>query len=59
MVTVSFGQIDLSDATALDLSKAADASDALATPDDAMERVKAARAGFGAARSQLQSVVGT
>jgi flagellin len=56
-VTVSFGDIDLSDATDVDISDASDASDALSTIDDALATVNTARATFGAAASQLQSVV--
>ncbi|MDB5677892.1 flagellin [Sphingomonas bacterium] len=56
-VTVSFAEIDLSDATGVDISDAGDASDALETIDDAITTVNTARAGFGAAQSQLQSVV--
>jgi len=56
-VTVSFAEIDLSDATSLDISDAGDASDALDTLDTAITTVNTARAGFGAAQSQLQSVV--
>jgi flagellin len=56
-VTVSFGAIDLSDATSVDISDASDASDALDTLDTALATVNTARATFGAASSQLQSVV--
>jgi flagellin len=56
-VTVSFGAIDLSDATDVDISDAGDASDALDTLDTALATVNTARATFGAASSQLQSVV--
>ena len=56
-VTVSFAEIDLSDATDIDISDADDASDALDTIDDALSTVNTARATFGAASSQLQSVV--
>jgi flagellin len=56
-VTVSFSDIDLDDAVAIDISDASDASDALDTLDEAMKTVNTARAGFGAAQSQLQSVV--
>jgi flagellin len=56
-VTMSFGAIDLSSATGVDISAASDASDALSTIDDALATVNTARATFGAAASQLQSVV--
>jgi len=56
-VTVSFGDLDLSDATGIDISDAGDASDALDTIDTALATVNTARASFGAASSQLQSVV--
>jgi flagellin len=56
-VTVSFGDLDLSDATGVDISAADDASDALDTIDTALATVNTARASFGAASSQLQSVV--
>jgi flagellin len=56
-VTVSFGDIDLSSATGVDISDAGDASDALDTIDTALATVNTARATFGAAASQLQSVV--
>ena len=58
-VTVSFGDLDLSDATGIDISDAGDASDALDTIDTALATVNTARASFGAASSQLQSVVNT
>ena len=56
-VSISFAEIDLSDATDIDISDAGDASDALETLDDALSTVNTARATFGAAASQLQSVV--
>ncbi|MDB5673191.1 MAG: flagellin [Sphingomonas bacterium] len=56
-VTVSFGAIDLSSATSVDISDASDASDALDTIDTALATVNTTRATFGAASSQLQSVV--
>ena len=56
-VDIDFGEIDLSDATGVDISDASDASDALSTIDDALKTVNTARAAFGAASSQLQSVV--
>lgn len=56
-VDVDFAEIDLTDATGIDISDAADASTALQTLDDAMKTVNTSRAGFGAAQSQLQSVV--
>ena len=56
-VDISFADIDLDDAVAIDISDASDASDALQTLDDALTTVNTARAGFGASQSQLQSVV--
>jgi len=56
-VTVSFAELDLSDATGLDISAQDDASAALDTIDTALVSVNTARAGFGAAQSQLQSTV--
>jgi flagellin len=56
-VTMSFGAIDLSAATGLDISSANAASSALDTLDTALTTVNTVRATFGAAASQLQSVV--
>lgn len=56
-VDVSFEEIDLSDATGIDISDAADASDALQTIDDALTTVNTARATLGASQSRLSSVV--
>jgi flagellin len=56
-VTMSFGAIDLSAATGLDISSASAASSALDTLDTALTTVNTVRATFGAAASQLQSVV--
>ena len=56
-VDITFDDVDLDDAVAIDISDASDASDALETLDDAMTTINTARAGFGAAASQLQSVV--
>jgi flagellin len=56
-VTMSFSAIDLSTATALDISDATAASAALDTLDTALTTVNTVRATFGAAASQLQSVV--
>jgi len=56
-VTVNFGDIDLDDAVAIDISDADDASDALDTLDDALTTVNTARASLGASQSQLESVV--
>lgn len=56
-VSLTFADIDLDDAVALDISDAADASDALATIDTALTTVNTARAGLGAGQSQLESVV--
>ena len=56
-VDLTFGNVDLTDATAVDISTADGASDALQTLDDAMKTVNTARAGFGASQSQLSSVV--
>ncbi len=56
-VTVSFADIDLDDAVAIDISDAGDASDALDTLDDALTTVNTARASLGASQSQLESVV--
>ncbi|CAN5378693.1 flagellin [soil metagenome] len=56
-VDISFGKIDLSSATAVDLSSASGATSALGTIDSALTTVNTARASFGAASSQLQSAV--
>ncbi len=56
-VSMSFGAIDLSAATGLDISTATAASAALGTLDTALTTVNTVRATFGAAASQLQSVV--
>ena len=56
-VSMSFGKIDLSDATAAKVDTAADATATLATVDTALQTLDTARAGFGANESQLQSVV--
>lgn len=56
-VELDFSAIDLDDATAIDISDAADASDALETIDTALTTVNTARASLGAGQSQLESVV--
>jgi flagellin len=56
-VTLSFAELDLDDAVALDISDASDASDALATIDTALTTVNTTRASLGAGQSQLESVV--
>jgi flagellin len=56
-VTMSFGAINLSAATALNISSATAAAAALGTLDTALTNVNTVRATFGAAASQLQSVV--
>ena len=56
-VTISFGNINLSSATSIDISAAGNASSALSTLDTALNTVNTARASFGAAASRLQSVV--
>ena len=57
VVTVSFAEVDLSDATGIEISDAGDASDALETLDDALTTVNTARATLGASQSRLESVV--
>jgi flagellin len=56
-VTLSFAELDLSDATDIDISDAGDASDALETIDTALTSVNTTRASLGAGQSQLESVV--
>ncbi|HWU96624.1 MAG TPA: flagellin [Sphingomonas sp.] len=56
-VTLSFGDIDLDDAVAVDISDADGAEDAQTTIDDALKTVNTARASLGAGQSQLESVV--
>lgn len=56
-VDISFGKLDLSAATAVNLSSASGATSALGTIDTALTTVNTARASFGAASSQLQSAV--
>jgi flagellin len=56
-VSLDFGEIDLDDAVAIDISDKDDASDALETIDDALATVNTARASLGAGQSQLESVV--
>ncbi|MEO5865513.1 MAG: flagellin [Sphingomonas sp.] len=56
-VAISFAKIDLSAATGVDISTSAGATAALGKLDTALTTVNTARAGFGAAQSQLQSVV--
>jgi flagellin len=56
-VTLGFGKIDLSAATAASVSSATSATTAMGLVDTALTTVNTARAGFGAASSQLQSAV--
>ena len=56
-VTLTVGALDLTAATAVDISVAADASTALTTLDDALKTVSTVRAGLGAGQSRLESVV--
>jgi flagellin len=56
-VTLSLSEVDLDDATDIDISDADDASDALQTLDDALTTVNTARATLGASQSRLESVV--
>ena len=54
---LTFSDIDLDAAVALDISTDTAASAALATLDTALSTVNTARAGLGAGQSQLESVV--
>jgi flagellin len=56
-VDLTFSDIDLDAAVALDISTDTAASAALATLDTALSTVNTARAGLGAGQSQLESVV--
>jgi len=56
-VSLNFGKIDLSAATAASVSSATSATAAMGLVDTALTTVNTARAGFGAASSQLQSAV--
>lgn len=56
-VDLTFADIDLDSAVAVDISTAAAASTALTTINTALTTVNTARAGLGAGQSQLESVV--
>jgi flagellin len=56
-VTLKLTEVDLTDATGVDISTADDASTALETIDDALKTVNTARASLGASQNRLQSVV--
>ncbi|SOB80174.1 flagellin [Sphingomonas guangdongensis] len=56
-VELSLAEVDLTDAVAIDISDAADASTALDTIDTALTTVNTARATLGASQNRLQSVV--
>jgi flagellin len=56
-VSLTLTEVDLSDATGIDISDAGDASDALETIDEALKTISTSRAALGAGQSRLESVV--